>query len=116
MSEDIRTKFRKITPKVTGGLVKMREETFRDASVPAKYKVLAALAIVVVEKCEPCIEAYVKMAIEKGATKEELIEFLNVAMTEGGCPGEEWALKAFGYYNKITAGEGGALEGGSCCG
>jgi AhpD family alkylhydroperoxidase len=114
MPGDIRTEFRKITPKVTGGLVRMREETFRDAAVPAKYKVLAALAIVVVEKCEPCIEAYVKMAVEKGASKEELIEFLNVAMTEGGCPGEEWALKAYGYYKRLATGEN-IEEGGSCC-
>lgn len=114
MAEDIRTEFRKITPKVTGGLVRMREETFKDAAVPAKYKALAALAIVVVEKCEPCIEAYVRMAVEKGATKDELVEFLNVAMTEGGCPGEEWALKAYGCYKRIAEGEA-VLEGGSCC-
>lgn len=114
MSDDIRTELRKLSPKVTGGLVRMREETFKDAAVPAKYKALAALAIVVVEKCEPCIEAYVKMAVEKGATKEELIEFLNVAMTEGGCPGEEWALKAYGYYKRVAEGEG-AEEGGPCC-
>ena len=112
--EDIRTEFRKITPKVTGGIIRMREESFRDAAVPAKYKALAALAIVVVEKCEPCIEAYVKMSIDKGATKDEIIEFLNVAMTEAGCPGEEWALKAYSYYKKISTGKG-AKKGGSCC-
>lgn len=114
MVDDIRTELRKLSPKVTGGLVRMREDTFRDAAIPVKYKVLAALAIVVVEKCEPCIEAYVKMAVEKGATRDELIEFLNVAMTEGGCPGEEWALKAYSYYKQVTTGEDGH-EGGSCC-
>jgi AhpD family alkylhydroperoxidase len=58
------------------------------AAVPAKYKILAALAVVVVEKCEPCIRAYTKLAYEKGAKWEEILEFLNVAMTEGGCPAE----------------------------
>jgi len=111
---DIRTELRKLTPKVTGGLVRMREESFGDGAVPARYKALAALAIVVVEKCEPCIEMYVRMAVEKGATREELVEFLNVAMTEGGCPGEEWALKAYAVYKLIAGGEY-AGGGGSCC-
>jgi hypothetical protein len=42
MSENLYSELRKLTPKVTGGLVRMREETFKDASVPAKYKILAA--------------------------------------------------------------------------
>jgi AhpD family alkylhydroperoxidase len=79
----------------------MRQETFRDAAVAAKYKILAALAIVVVTKCEPCIRAYAKMAYQVGVTQEELLEFLNVAMTEGGCPGEQWALKAYEVYKHL---------------
>ena len=42
----------------------------------------------------------------QGATKAELVEFLNVAMTMQGCPGEEWALKALSAYNAL--GEGSA--------
>lgn len=95
MAENIYAELRKSSPKVTGGLVRMREETFKDAAVPAKYKILTALAIVVVTKCEPCVKAYTKMAYQVGVTQEELLEFLNVAMTEGGCPGEQWATKAF---------------------
>jgi hypothetical protein len=34
---------RQLSPKVTGGLIRMRAETFRDAVVPAKYKILAAM-------------------------------------------------------------------------
>jgi AhpD family alkylhydroperoxidase len=104
---------RKQTPKVTGGLIRMRQETFRDAAVPAKYKILAALTIVIVTKCEPCIKAYTKMALERGVTHEEFIEFLNVAMTEGGCPGEQWAMKAYQVYLDL---QGGAqIEEEVCC-
>ena len=105
MAENLYSEFRKKSPKVTGGLVRMREETFRDVAVPAKYKVLAALAIVVVEKCEPCIRAYTKLAFEKGATLDEMLEFLNVSMTEGGCPAEQWALKAYSAYEELTEGK-----------
>ena len=73
MTDDLYTSFRKLSPKVTGSLVRMREETFKDASVPAKYKILAALVAVVVTKCEPCLRAYTKMAFQAGQeVKEEL--------------------------------------------
>nr|BAL59435.1 hypothetical conserved protein [Candidatus Acetothermum autotrophicum] len=95
---------RRASPKVTGALVRMREATYSDGVVPAKYKVLTALAISVVIKCEPCIRAYTQMAREQyGVSSEELIEFLNVAMTMGGCPGEEWALKALSYWGSLSS-------------
>jgi len=91
----------------------MREETFKDAAVPARYKILGALAVVVVTKCEPCIRAYAKMAYEAGVTPEELVEFLNVAMTEGGCPGEQWALKAYQVYRELQQGK--RVDENVCC-
>lgn len=104
---------RKQTPKVTGSLVRMRQETFTDAAVPAKYKVLAALSIAIVIRCEPCIRAYVKKAFEAGATYDEFIEFLNVAITEGGCPGEQWAVKAYQAYLDLQSGK--KIEEEACC-
>ena len=101
MSDNLYEEFRKLSPKVTGGLIRMREDTFRDAAVLAKYKILAALVVLVVTKCEPCLKAYTKMAFEAGVTQDELVEFLNVAIAEGGCPGETWALKAFETYKDL---------------
>ncbi|MCS6896647.1 MAG: carboxymuconolactone decarboxylase family protein [Nitrospira sp.] len=89
---------RRLSPKVTGGLVRMRQEVYRDAPVPAKYKVLAAMAVSIAIRCEPCVQAYVRMACNEGVAQEEVIEFLEVAMVMQGCPGEEWALKAYGFY------------------
>jgi AhpD family alkylhydroperoxidase len=101
---------RRASPKVTGALVRMREATYTDGAVPAKYKVLTALAISIVTKCEPCIRAYTRMACDHyGVSFEEFIEFLNVAMTMGGCPGEEWALKALSYWNSSIG------DGPVCC-
>lgn len=91
----------------------MRAATFVDSAVPAKYKILAALAVVVVTKCEPCIRAHTRMAYEAGATPEELADFLNVAMTEGGCPGEQWALRAYQVYKELQQGK--RIEDDVCC-
>jgi AhpD family alkylhydroperoxidase len=105
---------RRLSPKVTGGLVRMRQEAYRDAAVAAKYKLLTAMAISVAIRCEPCIRAYVQMALDKGISQEELIEFLEVAMTMQGCPGEEWALKAYAAYKECTSGDKPRSEA-TCC-
>lgn len=44
------------------------------------------------------------MAYDKGVSKEELIEFLEVAMTMQGCPGEERALKAYATFKEWMSG------------
>ena len=112
--EALFAELRRLSPKVTGGLVRMRQEAYRDGAVPAKYKLLAAMAISIAIRCEPCIRAYVRMACEQGISQEELIEFLEVAMVMQGCPGEEWALKAFGCYKEWRSGR---IDGQtvSCC-
>lgn len=105
---------RRLSPKVTGGLLRMRQEAYRDATVPAKYKLLTAMAISIAIRCEPCIRAYVRMAVEKGILQDELIEFLEVAMTMQGCPGEEWALKTYQAYKECVGGTQPG-EGSTCC-
>ncbi len=55
-----------------------------------------------------------KHCLEKpGATLDELVEFLNIAVTEGGCPGETWALKAFETYKNLQADE--VVKKDLCC-
>jgi len=105
---------RKLSHKVTGGLLRMRQEAYRDGTVAAKYKLLTAMAISIAIRCEPCIRAYVTMAHDKGASQSELIEFLEVAMTMQGCPGEEWALKAYAVYRE-SVDHGPSPDTSGCC-
>jgi AhpD family alkylhydroperoxidase len=114
-NESAFAEMRRLSPKVTGGIMRMRDESYRDAVVPGKYKILTALAISVAIRCEPCIKAYARMAVDRGVSKDELLEFLNVAMTMQGCPGEEWAIKAFSAYKEYTEGNGAVGEEDSCC-
>ena len=95
---------RRVSPRVTGALLRMRQDTYRDGSVLAKYKLLTALVVAIALRCEPCIRAYVSRAHEQGVMQQELVEFLEVAMTMQGCPGEEWALKAYGLYKECVTG------------
>ena len=102
--ESLFEELRRLSPKVTGGLLRMRQETYRDAAVAAKYKLLTAMVVSIAIRCEPCIRAYVRLAYDTGVSREELIEFLEVAMTMQGCSGEEWALKAYRVYKECLMG------------
>jgi len=105
---------RSLSPGVVGGVVRMRQYAYEDGKVSKKYKLLTAMAISVAIRCEPCIRAYVERAGKEGASKEELIEFLNVAMAMQGCPGEEWAIKALKAYHELLEGTLDSTKEGCC--
>jgi AhpD family alkylhydroperoxidase len=98
----------------------LRREAFKPGEVASKYKLLASVLISVTLRCEPCIRGYVEWAVSKGATREELVEFLNIAVAMQGCPGEEWALKALDAHRELTrlSADGEVVNGQSqsqCC-
>ena len=64
-----------------------------------------AYSIVVATKCEPCILGYTKIAYKTGTKESEIVEFLNVTITESGCPGEQWAMIALKTYCDLEAGK-----------
>ena len=108
-----------LSPSITANIAEMRRVAYNTGAVPSKYKLLTAVALSVTIRCEPCIRAYVEWAGKKGATKAELVEFLNVAMTMQGCPGEEWSLKALAAFNELVEGttsrtDSPAADGGCC--
>lgn len=110
-------RMRRLAPEVTGGLLRMRQKAYSDGAVPAKYKIMAALAISVAIRCEPCIRAYVtKLKEECGVRQEEIVEILEVAMVMQGCPGEEWAIKALTAW-EAQEGDTDPLDAGGdkCC-
>ncbi|QLH75613.1 MAG: carboxymuconolactone decarboxylase family protein [Methanomassiliicoccales archaeon] len=57
-----------------------------DGALDRKTKRLIALACVAVRMCEDCIYPQAKVAKNYGATREEIIEALNIAVLTGGVP------------------------------
>jgi AhpD family alkylhydroperoxidase len=107
----------KLSPEIHDALARIREVAYADGIFPSRVKVLTALAISTVIKCEPCVRMYVEKAIELGVTREEMIEMLNVAMAMGGCPGEAWVHKALLLYESQARNRPVAVtsDGGACC-
>ena len=114
--ESITRELTRLSPEITASIARMRRIAFTTGQVPSKYKLLAAVVTSVAIRCEPCIRAYVEWSAKAGATKLELVEFLNVAMTMQGCPGEEWSLKALRAYDELQDGSMTGLQGASQAG
>ena len=50
---------------------------FKDGALSAREKALIALAVAHTEQCPYCIDAYTKDALERGITKEEMMEAIH---------------------------------------
>jgi 4-carboxymuconolactone decarboxylase len=64
-----------------------------DGALNKKTKRLIALACVAVRTCEDCVYPQAKITKNYGASKEEIIEALNVAVLTGGVPSWSTAKK-----------------------
>ena len=51
---------------------------FKEGALTAREKLLIALAVSHTEKCPYCIDAYSKDGLERGITKEEMMEAVHV--------------------------------------
>jgi 4-carboxymuconolactone decarboxylase len=65
-----------------------------DGALDRKTKRLIALACVAVRMCEDCVYPQAKVAKNYGATKEEIVEALQVAVITGGVPA--WSVSKKG--------------------
>lgn len=81
----------------------------QDGALPSRVKVLMSLAVMASQRCEACCESQMRSAINHGATKEEIMETMNVIFITSGAPGVATCRKAL----KIIEGKEG--HGGHGC-
>ena len=58
----------------------------KDGALSAKTKILIALAVVASKQCETCVMSQMKSALKNGATKEEIMEVMDVIFITSGAP------------------------------
>ena len=91
--EDI-TKQRKIAhsrllalkSKVYEKFLEMEQATYIDGALKKKEKELIAIGISAVINCESCIQWHITEAAKSGATYQEILEAIEVAIEFGGGP------------------------------
>lgn len=89
--------------KVYKAFGEMERLTYCDGSLSKKTKELIAIGISIVTNCESCMEWHIKQAIDDGASRDEIIEAINVGIEMSGGPGtvaSRFAMNVLEYYRK----------------
>jgi AhpD family alkylhydroperoxidase len=72
-------------------------------ALDAKTKELIALAIAVAIRCDDCIAFHAKAALEHGASREEALEALGMAIYMGAGPAVMYATHAIEAFDQLDA-------------
>lgn len=62
------------------------QKLLSDGALPAKMKILMALAVVASKQCERCAVVQMQSALKNGATAEEIMETMEVISITSGAP------------------------------
>jgi AhpD family alkylhydroperoxidase len=81
----------------------MEKKTFREGKLSILNKELIAAGISVVINCESCMEWHIRKALDEGATEDQIIEAIEVALEMSGGPGTvsaRFAMSVLDFYRK----------------
>jgi AhpD family alkylhydroperoxidase len=92
----------KESPGLMKGFMDMHHAAVSDGVLSAKVKELMSIAISITSHCEGCIACHVKGALDAGATKEEIVETIGVAVLMGGGPSTVYGQKTYAAMEEYT--------------
>ena len=75
----------------------------KDGALDKKTKELMAISISICIRCEGCIAYHVNNAIKAGASREEVVETISVAVEMGGGPSTVYGAKALAAYDEFAS-------------
>jgi AhpD family alkylhydroperoxidase len=81
-------------PGPMAGFSTLRRQALTDGFLPRKSKELIALGIAIAIRCDGCIAYHVRDALKAGATHEEVVETIGVAVMMGGGPAAIYGSEA----------------------
>ena len=72
--------------KVFEAFLQMQEAAFAEGALPVKVKELIAVGASIVMDCEPCVQWHIEHATKAGASKQEVLEAVEVGIEMGHGP------------------------------
>ena len=94
---------RKDIPDVMKGFSSLAQAATVDGVLDKKTKELIALALGVAARCDGCIGFHTQALHQLGATKEEVVETLGMAIYMGGGPSLMYAAEALDAYEEMAS-------------
>ncbi len=100
LSTDLR-ELRAGAPEVMKSFSAMAQAATTAKALDGRTKELIALAISVSVRCDDCIAFHAKAAAERGATRDEVMETLGMAVYMGAGPSVMYASHALQAFNQF---------------
>lgn len=93
----------KDSAKVMGLFDQMRDSVCCEGTMSFKNKQLVAVGIAINTHCIQCISHHIKVAIEQGASREEIIEVIEIAILMGGGPSRNYGAIALEVFDELIS-------------
>jgi len=101
VSGQLRT-LRSGTPEVMKAFSGLAQTALAPKALNTKSKELIALGIAVALRCDDCIGFHVKAALQQGASREEVLETLGMAIYMGAGPAVMYASHAIDAFEQFS--------------
>jgi AhpD family alkylhydroperoxidase len=88
-------------PGPVSGFARMHGSAITPGALDRHVKELMALAIAICSHCQGCIGYHIHDALDAGATREQIIETIGVAVMMGGGPALVYGAEALGVLNQL---------------
>jgi 4-carboxymuconolactone decarboxylase len=89
------------------GFEHLHKEAIAGGALSAKHKDLTALAIAIALRCDDCIAYHVHDALHAGASRQEILETVSVAIMMGGGPAMMYACHVYDAIEQFEGRAGG---------
>lgn len=97
------TQLLKMNSRVYKKFLELENATYSDGALSTKMKELIAIGISAAVNCESCIQWHTEFAVKAGATEQEILEALEVAMEIGGGKAIGTARMAFEVIEQMES-------------
>ena len=94
-------KMLELDSKVYKAFLEMEKAAYSDGALPKKTKELIAVGISVVINCESCMQWHIEQAAHNKASREEILEAIEVGIEMSGGPGTVAARFALDVMDDI---------------
>jgi AhpD family alkylhydroperoxidase len=95
---------RKAMPEPAKGFGQLAQSAIAPGVLDSRTKELIALAIGITARCDGCLAFHVKAAMKHGATREEVVETIAVALYMGGGPSMIYGAEALSVFDALAEG------------
>ncbi len=96
-------KLRQEIPDVMTGFSNLSQAALHEGVLDKKTKELIALALGVAARCDGCIGFHAQALVKLGASRQELLEMLAMAIYMGGGPSLMYAAEALKAFEEFSS-------------